>query len=327
MFWILLAIGGLLLWGLRSHAVINTGLTEAGLKADFFVQLARTPTYWQELSTRVASTLPSEKYAWLGSTPMMREWIGGRQLHGIRGESYSVANKEYEAIIEVDRKELEDDQTGGIRMRAAEMAAFAATHKDYLLEQLLINGETTGFNSYDNVTFFNAAHESGKSGAQSNTLTYAATDGDNPTIAECRAALAQAMAKMVAYKDDLGVPMRIMPTPAGFVVICPPTQMFTWLEALALPLAPTVSNPLGPNILQNAARVFTFPGLTDASKWYLAKVDVPVRPFIFQDRMPIEFQALEGDEQRFKGRFLYGVRARYAITYGYWQYCVCTDFT
>ena len=76
------------------------------------------------------------------------------------------------------------------------------------------------------------------------------------------------------------------------------------------------------------ARVIAFPWLGDVSKWYLVKSDGVVRPFIFQDREPVEFNALaEESEEAFKREtFLYGVRARYRMAYGYWQYAVRTDF-
>ena len=54
-----------------------------------------------------------------------------------------------------------------------------------------------------------------------------------------------------------------------------------------------------------------------------------MRPFIYQDREPIEFTSLaEGSEEDFKReKFLYGIRARYRMTYGYWQYAIRTIFT
>jgi phage major head subunit gpT-like protein len=69
--------------------------------------------------------------------------------------------------------------------------------------------------------------------------------------------------------------------------------------------------------------------LADVSKWFLLKTDVPVRPFIFQDREPIEFKALEADsEEGFKREvYLYGIRARYRICYAAWQHALQLNFT
>jgi len=302
-------------------AVINTGLLTKGLRSEFFNRFDGTPTFYSDLSTRIVSTGDSETYRWLGTVPKMREWGTGRLAKGLRSESYSVENQKYEATIEVDRDEVADDQTGQIRVRVAELAQRAATHKDYLIGQLLINGESSGYHSYDGVPFFSSAHSSGASGTQDNKLTYDGANPDNPTVDEFKAALKAAIGKLLGYKDDQGEPMMIAAT--GLVCVVPPTMYFTALESIN---ATVISNTS--NVLEGAARVISLPWLTDASKWYLLKTDGVIRPFIFQDREPVEFGALaEDSEEAFKReKFLYGVRARYAMSYGYWQYAVRTDF-
>ena len=64
------------------------------------------------------------------------------------------------------------------------------------------------------------------------------------------------------------------------------------------------------------------------SRYYGVKTDAVVRPFIFQDREPIEFNALteDSDEGFRREKFLYGVRARYRIAYGYWQHAIQMEF-
>ena len=160
-------------------AIINSGLLTKGLRSEFFQRLEKTTTYFQDLATRIQSNSDSETYKWLGSSPRMREWGTGRLARGLRTESYSVENLKYEATLEVDRDEISDDKTGQIRIRVGELAERAATHKDFLISQLLINGETAGFDSYDAISFFNDSHVSGASGAQNNKLTSEAVDPDN----------------------------------------------------------------------------------------------------------------------------------------------------
>ena len=302
-------------------AVINTGLLTKGLRSEFFARFGATPTSYGELATRIASTSDSETYRWLGTVPRMRQWGTGRLAKGLRSESYSVENLKYEATIEVDRDEIADDQTGQIRVRVAELAQHAATHKDYVIADLLINGETSGYDGYDGVSFFNDSHVSGASGSQDNNLTFTATDADSPTVEEFQGALKQAIASMLSFKDDQGEPMLIGAT--GLVCVVPPPMYFTALEAINASLVSSTSN-----VLEGAARVVTLAWLTDASKWYLLKTDGVVRPFIFQDREPVEFGSVaEGSEEAFRReKFLYGVRARYRMAYGYWQYAVRTDF-
>jgi phage major head subunit gpT-like protein len=251
----------------------------------------------------------------------MREWGTGRLAKGLRTESYSVENLKYEATVEVDRDEISDDQTGQIRIRIGELAQRAATHKDYMVAQLLINGATAGYNSYDGVAYFSGSHVSGSSGSQDNDLTYDATDANNPTTDEFKTALKQAIGEMLAFKDDQGEPLPL--NVSGLVCVVPPTMYFTALEAINATLISQTSN-----VLQGAARVVAFPWLSASTTWYLLKNDGVVRPFIFQDREPVEFGALtENSEDGFKReKLLFGVRARYRMTYGYWQFAVRTVF-
>jgi phage major head subunit gpT-like protein len=302
-------------------AVINTGLLTKGLRSEFFNRFDGTTTYYQDLSTRIPSTSDSETYKWLGSVPQMREWGTGRLAKGLRTESYSVENLKYEATIEVDRDEIADDQTGQIRVRIGELAFRAASHKDYLLGQLLISGASAGYESYDGVSFFSDSHVSGASGTQDNKLTYAMS-GAAPTSEEFKGSVQQAIAAMLAFKDDQGEPMPV--TATGMVCVVPPALYFTALEAIN---ATVVGNET--NVLEGAARVVSLPWLTDGVTWYLLKTDGVIRPLIFQDREPIEFGALtETSEDGFKReKYLFGVRARYRMTYGYWQYAVRTQFS
>lgn len=302
-------------------AVINTGLLTKGLRSEFFDRFGRTVTHFATLSTRVPSTSDRETYKWLGTVPAMREWGTGRLARGLRTESYSVENLKYEATIEVDRDEIADDQTGQIRLRVGELAERAATHKDYLLAQLLINGESSGYVSYDGAMFFSDTHVSGASGNQDNLLTYDASTPTSPTVDEFKGALKQAIAAMLAFKDDQGEPMPMNAT--GLVVVVPPGLYFTALEAIHASVISSTSN-----VLEGAARVVSLPWLTNGAKWYLLKTDGVVRPFIFQDREPIEFGAqTDASEEGFKReKYLFGVRARYRMTYGYWQHAVRTLF-
>ncbi len=304
-------------------AVIDTGLLTRGLRSEFFERFEKTTTYFQELATRVPSTSDAETYRWLGTVPRMREWGSGRLARGLRSERYSVENLKYESTIEVDRDEISDDQTGQIRVRIGELATRAATHKDYLLAQLLINGGSSGFESYDGVPFFSTNHVSGSSGTQDNALTHAAEATDNqPSSAEFRESLKRAISAILAFKDDQGDPLAM--SASGLMCVVPPTMLFTALEAVSTTLVAS-----GSNVLEGAARVVAMPWLTDVTTYYLAKTDGVLRPFIFQDREPVEFGALaENSEEGFKReKLLFGVRARYRMAYGYWQHAVRVAFT
>jgi len=126
---------------------------------------------------------------------------------------------------------------------------------------------------------------------------------------------------MLSLKDDQGEPMSLGAD--GLYCLVPPNMYFSALEAISATLTDG-----GNNVLAGAARVVAFPWLTADDTWYLLKTNGVVRPFIFQDREPIEFSALADDsEEAFKReKFLFGVRGRYRMAYGYWQFAVQTTF-
>lgn len=307
-------------------AIINTGLTLPGLKAEFFQRFSEVVkrTFFEQLSTRIASNKDKETFAFLGSVPPMREWGTGRKARGLFSESFDVKNLKYELTLEVDMDEVDDDQLGQIRIRISELADRAATHKDALIAQLLINGATSGFDSYDGVSYFNAAHVSGDSGSQSNILSQSGTtDPDDPTTAEFSKALKTAIASMLGLVDDQGEPM-VISLDSGLFVVVPPTMMWTALESINSTLVSSTTN-----VLQGAAQVITFPYITATDTFYLLYTGSTVRPFIFQDRAPVEFHALENASETgfLREKYLYGVRARYRMTYGYWQHAIKITFS
>jgi len=302
-------------------AIKSTGLTAAGIRSELFEQMRMKVSHFAALSTRIESNKDSETYKRFGTVPQVREWGTGRKTQGQIVESYNVANLKYELTLEVDRDEIDDDQTGQIRIRIGEMATRAATHKDYLIGQLLINGGTSGYNSYDGVSFFNDAHVSGASGSQDNDLAPAASDADAPTTDEFKRALATAIEVMMAYRDDQGEPAA--DSVSGLACIVPPNMYFTALEAVNASVISTTSN-----VLVGVANVTSFPYLTATDTFYLAKTDGYIRPFMFQDRAPWEYNALvEDSEEGFKReKYLYGLRARYRMTYGEWRFCIRNVF-
>ncbi|MEX0599060.1 MAG: Mu-like prophage major head subunit gpT family protein, partial [Rhodothermales bacterium] len=98
----------------------------------------------------------SEEYAWLGDTPAMREWIGGRNAKGFRENGITVKNKHFEATIEIAVRHMRRDKSGQAMVRIAELADRANSHWASLLSTLQINGESTV--CYDGQFFFDTGH-------------------------------------------------------------------------------------------------------------------------------------------------------------------------
>lgn len=307
--------------------VINTGLTTAGLRSTFFERLNATPTRWQSWSTLVPSTLPIETYKWLGAVANPREWGTGRIAKGLRTETYTVPNRKYESTIEVDREEIEDDQTGQVILRVQDMATRAAQYKDYLIGGLLMTGDESGQNSYDGVSFFNDAHVSGASGNQDNLLTFevASADTTQPTATEFKTAIQRAAAAMMNFKDDQGMPMHM--DASGLTLVVAPQLYFAALEAMNASVINNTSN-----VNMGLAQVVAFPYLSALpDEWYLLKTgSTVVNPFIVQIKESPEFVSIDSptSEHVFNtDKYLYGTRERFAVAYGMWQNAVKTTFT
>ena len=69
------------------------------------------------------------------------------------------------------------------------------------------------------------------------------------------------------------------------------------------------------------------PLVLDKAPWYLLDASRPVKPLIYQDRSPAEFDAItdpKNDTVFMKDKYLYGVRARRNFGYGFWQQAVAS---
>lgn len=115
----------------------------------------------------VAMTVPSTgrsvDYKWLGEMPMMKEWIGDRDIKDLSAFHYEITNKAFESTIEVDRDDIQDDQVGVYTPMIQGLAQAAKAHPDILVFALLAAGFDTL--CYDGQYFFDTDHPVGDSTA------------------------------------------------------------------------------------------------------------------------------------------------------------------
>ena len=310
--------------------VVDPVVLEKGLKSQFFQAYRDTPTIWQLIATHVPSTGPSEKYGWLGQAPGMREWLDERIPKGLIEHEYTIVNRHFEATIAVDRDSLADDQTGQVGVRIRDLGRKAKKHPDALLVELLNNGATAGYVSYDGAIYYSAAHVEGAYGSQSNVVshTIASDNTTEPTTTECLGMFTKAVKQMMSLLDDQGE--RMVTDLQGLALVCPASVGFRFKEAFSSTLVSATTN-----IFAGAADVVIVPTLTDPATTtqdryvHLLKVDAPVRPFIFQERQPVQFASLTGESDAgFTRRYYqYGVDARYNVGYGMWAYAVRVTIT
>jgi phage major head subunit gpT-like protein len=117
------------------------------------------PTYPQYAMT-VPSNTRIMDYKFLLDFPMMREWIGDRVLRDLKPEAFLVENKDWEATIEVDRNDLEDDTLGLYNPIVAALGEEARKHPDKLIADLLVDAWTVP--CYDGQPLIDDAHPVGE---------------------------------------------------------------------------------------------------------------------------------------------------------------------
>jgi phage major head subunit gpT-like protein len=272
----------------------------------------------EKIATIINTTLPVQKYGWLGTVPPMREFVDERRPSGLAAYATSIEDKVFESTIAVERKAIEDDQLDVIKLRIRDLAYRVAAHR----QQMIVDALAAGFSAtgYDGVSFFNAAHPTVAS----------STYGNRTTSALSATSLADAINSMMGVPDDQGTPLGVTP---DTLVVGPKLQ---W-DAMELIESPVVvykgsnSQTAGAsdykNVFYGKLRLVVTPYLTGASDdyWFLLDTKRPVRGIILQQRsdVPVEFSALDNSGQSesafMRDQFFYGARARYNVGYGLWQ--------
>ncbi len=303
--------------GLGSRAII--GRFYETLQADF------GQSWISRIGMLFQSDQASETYKWLGFSPMLREWLGGRLAKGLRENGITIQNTKYEATLEIDVDDLRRDKTGQIMVRVDELADRANSHWAKLMTTLIENGESTV--CYDDQFFFDDDHEEGDSGSQSNDLDsgdyseFNVTTPTNPTADELADIILKMIQHMYSLKDDQGEPMNEMAM--NFLLMVPVSYYGAALQAVTKNNLNTGSgireNPLAGKAFN--ITVVSNARLTWTTKLALFRTDGRAKPFILQEEKAVSMSALaEGSEEEFKNnRHLYGVEAIRNVGYGYWQ--------
>lgn len=305
------------------------GLSSRAIIGEFYARLEQNvgAAWVGPTSAYFESNQESETYKWLGMSPAMREWVGGRQAKGFRENGLTIANKEFEATLEVLVNELRRDKTGQIMVRVREMADRANAHWASLLSSLILNGASQV--CYDGQYFFDTDHAEGDSGTQSNSITFDSATTTAPTAAEYEKAILGAVQQILGFKDDQGEPLN--EDANSFLVMVPTSHMAAAAAALKNPV---ITDALGArtNTITNIGGInFSFavnPRLSWTDKFVLFRDDAETKAFIRQEEVPLSVDAIaEGSELEFKEKkHWYGISATRNVGYGLWQRAVLTTF-
>lgn len=281
------------------------------LKTTFNNAFSAAPSVWGKIAMKVTSTTSQNDYAWLSKFPKMRQWIGDKNVKALEASKYTIANKDWEATVEVDRNDIEDDQLG-IYGPQAQMAGESAAQ---LPDEIVIDLVNGGFvnTCFDGQYFFDTDHV--VAGASvSNKLTVALSAASS---AAAEASLGAARVAMRKFKDDEGRPLNITPN----VLLVGPA-----LETTALKLRNNEYLANGDaNPFKGTFEVVTDARITSDTAWFLLDTTKAVKPFIYQERKApvfVEQTSPENDDVFNRKKFKFGAEARSAGGYGFWQLAV-----
>jgi phage major head subunit gpT-like protein len=307
-------------------------LTSRGIIGRFYQTLESGPVAWvNDLTFTIDSDQETESIKWLGMTPQMQKWVGGRDVKGQRTQGFDITNEPYQATLEVDVRDLRRDKTGQIMVRIDELADRANSFKAKLLTERILLGESTV--CYDGQYFFDTDHSEGESGSQSNDISVdisalpVSTHGSTtaPSSAEVAHMIARAIEGMLTLKDDQGEPLN--EEARDFLVQVPVPYLSATAMALSgQPLEQGDTSVIG-TMDGFTVRARANPRLTWTDRLAVFRTDGRVKPFILQEELPISLDAIaEGSELEFTHKkHHYGVEWEGAVAFGMWQHaCLVT---
>jgi len=289
---------------------------------------AQMPSWVDGVSNLFQSNQALEEYPFLGFTPMMREWLGGRNPKALSANSVTIINKHFESTLPIAVKDLRRDKTGQLKIRIQEHVQEGVRHWEDLLSDFILAAPSTA--CYDGSYFFDTTHSEGSSGTQSNDLSVdisalaAAVHGSttDPSIEEMQQSIIQGIAAILSFKDDQGRPRNS--SARRFLVVVGTAAL--WQKAVAATstlLSAAVALNLNPNGMQGMqVDVELNPRLsTWTASFAVFRTDSPIKALIRQSETDPNIEVLgEGSDHTFKHKeILIGVDAWRNAGYGVWQ--------
>lgn len=306
-------------------------LSSRAVMGMYFARLEQNPglAWVNAVSNLFTSDQESETYPFLGQSPAMREWIGGRQAKSFTGQALTIANRHYEATLEIAVRDARRDKTPQIEARVQDFADRSLTHWASLLSTLIANGESTV--CYDGQFFFDTDHSEGSSGTQSNDITVnlaplpVQVQGSPtaPSVEQMQQAILKGIAQIIALKDDQGEPMN--EAASAFLVMVPVSLYMTAVAACSTLTTAALQQNLNPNLIANLnVQVTMNARLTWTDKFVIFRADSPIKALIRQSETDIDLKAkAEGSEFEFDNdAWQFGIDTWRNVGYGYWQRAV-----
>jgi len=278
------------------------------LKTTFNKAFDAAPALWQKTTMLVPSGSGQNDYTWLSRFPKMRKWLGDKVLKSLAAFKYTVVNDDWEATVEVDRNDVEDDSLGIYGPQAQE-AGFSAKQLPDEIDADLKNNAFAN-ECYDGQYFYDDDHDVG--GANVSNLGTAALSAASTVLAA--ASYGAARLAIMSFTDDESRPLALIPD----VLEVGPALETTG----KLLLENEKLTDESPNPYKGTATLMVNPRITSTTQWMLHVTNRPVKPFIYQERKkPVFVQQTtpDSDSVFMRKKFRFGAEARAAGGYGLWQ--------
>lgn len=255
------------------------------------------------LATEIPSTGPQEIYRWLGDLPVFEEWIGDLNIDDLGEFAYTLLNKHFAKGVGVDEDELADDRMGLIRSRIEMLAVRYLQHVGQQIETLILSG--TSLLAFDGIAFF-----SDVSGVRlidnlgTGTISLA-----TPTIAQVEADIDTMRQTVMQYKDAKGVAIGLVP----MVFAGSPKLERLFRMVMTSTADPGLANAGVANPFRSMISDYIpLPNATDHNDVYGFVTDMPVKPFIYQNRQGLNQELVR---QPLNRKMIF--KADYRAGYGY----------
>jgi phage major head subunit gpT-like protein len=169
---------------------MDINIFTAAMRGEFLkaMQAVAEPAPFENVTTVVPSTARIENYSWMTPAPGISLYQGHRRGAQISSVKYSLTNYEYDGMLTVPTRDIEDDAVGGWKLRMGDLAQKAGKpfQAKLAFQTLAAGGATTCF---DGSNFFATTHNLGgyaaavpaDFGGGANALTYTSSNTSDAT--------------------------------------------------------------------------------------------------------------------------------------------------
>lgn len=291
------------------------GALNTTIKTIFNDAFNAAPSQWNLVAMEVPSTGKSNTYAWIEKFPKLRKWLGDKVIKQLSAHAYTVTNDDFEATIEIERNDIEDDNIG-IYKPQAQMAGESSKQWG---DDLVFTALTQGFSQtcYDGKTFYATNHETSNGKSKKLVSNKLDIKLDASSLEAARKSYGEARTMMRSMKDNEGRPLNLNPN----VLVVPPALAD---EANVLMTTDRLEDGK-PNPYKGTAIVVVSGYLETDTEWHLLDASKAIKPIIFQPRKLPVFVSMtdsSSDAVFMNKKFKFGAEARGAAGYGLWQMAV-----